>query len=185
MVGETAHSRRVQRASWLYRELDLVEELRSEAEQALEQESRKHKGCAVLRTVPGIGPMRSAQIVGHVASPHRFRTKRQFWSYSGLSVTYRSSSEHVVEPTGIRRKTQLYSTGLGKEYNRTPKTVFKSAAVEAIRPGMKPWYESRVESGMRPEMAQLSVARKLAAICLALGKKGERYDENIALKRTS
>ena len=63
--------------------------------------------------------------------------------------------------------------------------MFKSAAVEAIRHGMKPWYEARVEAGMSPEMARLAVARKLAAICLTLWKKGERYDESIAMKRTS
>src|SRR6266702_1848741 len=38
------------------------------------------------------------------------------------------------------------------------------------------YYQRLCGKGMRPEMAQLTLARKLAAIVLILWKKGELYD---------
>ena len=52
-----------------------------------------------LATAPGIGLVRAAYIVAVVMTPHRFRTARQFWSYSGLAVMTRSSSDCELAPT--------------------------------------------------------------------------------------
>jgi transposase len=49
-------------------------------------ESRKHRAVGLLRTIPQLGPIRAALIVVTVDTPHRFRTKRQFWSYVGLAA---------------------------------------------------------------------------------------------------
>ena len=68
--------------------------------------------------------------------------------------------------------------GLNQNHNHDLKEVFKSAALRASRlPG--PWRElftARVAQGMKPELARLTLARKLAAITLTLWKKGEPYD---------
>jgi hypothetical protein len=58
------------------------------------------------------------------------------------------------------------------------KAVFKGATVSALQrqPEVQKYYERLCKQGMRSEMAQLTVARKLAAMVLILWKKGERYD---------
>jgi len=38
------------------------------------------------------------------------------------------------------------------------------------------FYENLLGKGMKPEMARLTLARKIAAISLILWKKGERFD---------
>ena len=38
-----------------------------------------HRAITLLRSIPQLGPIRSAQIVATADTPHRFRTKRQFW----------------------------------------------------------------------------------------------------------
>jgi len=43
---------------------------------------------------------RSARLVPIVVTPHRFRTKRQSWSYCGLGVVTRSTSDWVQTPDG-------------------------------------------------------------------------------------
>ena len=62
--------------------------------------------------------------------------------------------------------------------NRDLKNLFKSAAISAsTRPG--PWhdfYVTRVEKGMRPTMARLTLARKIAAVSLTIWKKGVSFD---------
>jgi len=46
-------------------------------------ESRKHSPTKLLRQIPWIGPVRAAELVALIQTPHRFRTKRQLWNYSG------------------------------------------------------------------------------------------------------
>lgn len=75
-------------------------------------------------------------------------------------------------------KRHRYNTrGLTRDFNRILKMVFKGAAKEAIRKDpMKTLYRRKVANGIRPEMAVLSIARRLAAITLVLWKRGEKFD---------
>jgi hypothetical protein len=68
--------------------------------------------------------------------------------------------------------------GLNRNHNRVLKDVFKGAATAATaRPGpLQDFYAGMVARGMREELARVTLTRKLAAITLRLGKKGERYD---------
>jgi len=47
-------------------------------------ESHKHQAVKLLRQIPAIGPIRAALLVALLQTPHRFRTKRQLWAYSGF-----------------------------------------------------------------------------------------------------
>ena len=60
-----------------------AERLRREAKKAMLKESRRHPAYRILKQIPVLGPIRIAQILAKVASPHRFRTKRQFWAIVG------------------------------------------------------------------------------------------------------
>ena len=92
------------RARRLYQELDLLQQLRREARQDLILECRKHNETKLLRTVPWLGPIRVALLLGRVQTPHRFRTKRQFWAYCGLALETRDSGEYRVVNGQIERK---------------------------------------------------------------------------------
>lgn len=74
-------------------ELASIEELRGEIEEAMIAESRRHPISRILRTAPGLGPIRAAQLIPIVITPHRFRTKRQFWAYCGCGLVTRTSSD--------------------------------------------------------------------------------------------
>jgi hypothetical protein len=62
----------------LGRELEQLETLKTEAEVAMLRESHQHRIARILETAPGFGPVRVAQMLPIVVTPHRFRTKRQF-----------------------------------------------------------------------------------------------------------
>jgi transposase len=162
------------RAEWLYSQMEALDELKGEAERAVLGEAKKHRPCSLLKTVPGIGPIRSATIVAHVATPFRFRTKRQFWSYCGLAVVTRGSSDWEIKGEELRRSRRPVSTrGLNKNHNRHLKDAFKGAVRDAR--AFRPHLDSLIESGMRASMARLTVARKIAATTLAIWKKGEQF----------
>ena len=58
------------------------------------------------------------------------------------------------------------------------KEIFKSAATRAScgRGVLHDFYAALLAKGMKPEMARLTLARKIAAITLTLWKKEERFD---------
>jgi len=175
-----------QRVALLYEELAVLTKLRDLALKDMNVEARKHKACRLLCDIPGIGPIRSAVVVSVVDTPFRFRTKRQFWSYCGLAVVTHSSSDYELFNGAFRKKKRHGTTrGLNRNFNRHLKAVFKGAANDAsFRGALKPYYGARIDAKMKPEMALLVVARKLAAMSLAIWKKGERFDLNKALMRT-
>src|SRR5437899_307118 len=86
------------RAEHYYQQLDALRSLRQEVRRDLLVESKKHKAWKLLRQIPGIGPIRAALLVALIQTPHRFRTKRHLWSYSGLGLeTHDSAQYRVVE----------------------------------------------------------------------------------------
>jgi transposase len=167
------------RARRLYQELDLLQQLRREARRDLILECRKHSESKLLRTVPWLGPIRVALLIGRVQTPHRFRTKRQFWAYCGLALETRSSADYqMVDGQLERRKKPVFIRGLNRNHNHDLKNLFKSAATTASGSDgpFRPFYENLLKKGMRAEMARLTLARKIAAITLHVWKKGEAFD---------
>jgi len=166
------------RAGLLFSELDHLSGLRREARQAMVVECRRHPASQLLLRVPTLGIVRIAQLISAVVTPHRFRSKRQFWSYCGLAVVTKSSADYTVSGAGVRRTKKAATTrGLTRSHNRTLKYVFKSAALMALRcEPFKTWYAELLARGLRPELARVTMARKLAAITLAVWKAGENFD---------
>jgi transposase len=129
-----------------------------------------------------MGTVRVAQTLSVVVSPERFRTSRQFWSYVGLAIVMRSSSDWVRDAKAGRWvRAQVASTrGLNRDGNRTLKQVFKGAATTVIqqRPDdpLYTYYERLLANGTKPTLAKVSLARKIAAIALAMWKHKEVYD---------
>jgi transposase len=167
------------RAERLYQQLDMLQHLRQQARRELLAESRRHPITARLRQIPSLGPIRSALAVALIQTPNRFRTKRQLWAYSGLALETRTSGEHCYVQGQLRRsKKQISIRGLNKDHNHDLKGLFKGAATTAsVRPGpFQEFYQRSLTKGIKPTMARLTLARKIAAITLTLWKKGETFD---------
>ena len=171
------------RAEHLYQQLDSLQPVRLDARRQLLLESRKHAAVKLLRQIPSIGPIRAALLVALLQTPHRFRTKRQLWAYSGFAVEVHDSGEYRwVRGKLQRNRERITVRGLNNNHNKDVKNLFKSAAISAsTRPGpLHDFYVTRVESGMRPTMARLTLARKIAAITLTITltmwKKGVSFD---------
>lgn len=167
------------RAECLYQELDALQPLRRQAKRELIAECRKHAAARWLQSVPFLGPIRAALLIGRVQTPHRFRSKRQFWAYCGLALETRDSAEYrVVNGQVERRRKPALVRGLNWNHNHELKNLFKGAATTAsiCRGVFREFYLGLLAKGMRPEMARLTLARKIAAITLKLWKKGEVFD---------
>ena len=139
-----------------------------------------------LCTAPGIGPVRAAQIVASVITPHRFRTKQQFWSYCGFGVKTEVSSEWDQDTAGHwYRDKKPQPRGLNRCRNAMLKNVFKGAAMTvATRPGhaLYPVYAYQLQKGVKPPNARLTLARQLCAAVLRMWKNKEGFDTDLFLR---
>ena len=167
------------RAEIYYQQFDVVARLRQEVRRELLAEGRKHFATRLLQQIPSIGPIRAALLIALLQTPHRFRTKRQLWAYCGLALkTYTSGEYRFVGGQLKRSKKAVTIRGLNKNHNHDLKNIFKGAATRAAATAgpFQEFYEARIVSGMKPSMARLTLARKIAAITLLIWKKGVRFD---------
>ena len=167
------------RAEFYYQQLDALRSLRREVRRELLEESKKHQAWKLLCQIPSIGPIRAAVLLGILQTPHRFRTKRQLWTFGGLGIeTYSSADHRYVEGQLQRSKKPALIRGLNENCNHDLKNLLKGAAIIAsTKPGpFQEFYEALLTKGMRPEMARLTLARKIATIVLIVWKKGVCFD---------
>lgn len=167
------------RAEFYYRQLDALQSLRQEVRRDLLAESRKHRAMKLLRQIPSIGAIRAALPIALLQTPHRFRTKRQLWAYSGLALKTHTSGEYRFVQGQLQRSKKLLAIrGLNTNHNRDLKNIFKGAATRAaaVAGPFQDFYAALVAGGMKPPMARLTLARKIAAITLLVWKKGVRFD---------
>ena len=175
-IGEVGVRRR---AEFYYQQLDALRSLRQQVRRDLLSESARHQATKRLRQIPSIGPIRAALLVALLQTPHRFRTKRQLWAYSGFGIETHDSGEHRFVAGELRRsKKKATVRGLNRNYNRDLKNLFKGAATQAAaKPGpLQQFYSALLAKGIRPDMARLTLARKMVAISLTIWKKGVDFD---------
>jgi transposase len=167
-------------AELLYCQLDAAQALKKSASKQLIAESHRHPISEVLETCPGLAEVRVALLIPVVVTPHRFRTARQFWSYSGLGIVMRSSSDWTRDGDRWVRAQVNKTRGLSRSFNHTLKYVFKGASTTIVTkyPGhpLHQHYERMLSAGTKPNLAKLTLARKIAATALVMWKREEKYD---------
>src|SRR5258708_33429882 len=167
------------RADLLYQQLDGLQALRREVRPEFLAESRKHKAAKLLRQIPCIGPIRAARLIALMQTPHRFRSKHQLWTYSGLGIESLDSAQYRFVRGQLQRSRKPQQLrGLNRNHHHEIKEIFKSTATPPSC-GTGPFhdfYAAFLANCMKPEMARLTLARKIAAITLTLWTKEERFD---------
>jgi len=160
---------------------EYLEPMKAEAQKAMVAEASRHPMTRILKTAPGFGQVRSAELLSIVITPYRFRTSRQFWCYCGLAIVRRSSANWVQKPNGQLDRVKINQTrGLNQNFNRMAKAIFKGAAVTVLTSmptePLRRDYDRLVANGTKPNLARLTLARKIAALVLAMWKNQEAYD---------
>ena len=169
-------------AGILYQELDAIRDLQKQAEKELLAEARQHRIWRVLKSCPGMGAIRVAQMLPIVVTPYRFASKRAFWNYAGLAIVMRSSSDWVRAADGRWLRAAVQQTrGLNRNCNRTLKRVFKGAAMTVIQRAQEEeplyrHYRQLLDGGTKPNLARLTIARQIASITLSMWRSEEVYD---------
>lgn len=154
--------------SELYHLLEMMEKSRQAYRQEILKQSRRFKEIRLLKTVPGIGPIRAAQIVSQVIDPRRFANKYKYFSYCGLV-------RHPRESAG-----EYY--GSAKIWgNRILKCVYKMAAHGVLRgnSGLRKHYDRLRTQGLSDKNASNAISRKIAAISLSVWRNNQKYNDKV------
>lgn len=166
------------RARLLTEQIAQLTSLVAEAKREMVAEVRTHRAHAILRSIPGLGDVRTSQLIATIKTPWRFRRNRQLWTYGGLAVVMRGSDEiEYVNGMARRRKHATQTRGLNRNCNHRVKAALKGAAKTASATGaLKPFYDRLLARNLTPPLARVTLARKIATLVLTLWKKGERFD---------
>jgi transposase len=178
----------LRRAEFYYQQLDALRSLRHDVRRDLLAESNKHKASKLLCQIPSIGPIRAALLIALMQTPQRFRTKRPLWKYSGFAIETHSSADYrSVKGQLEKSRKQVSVRGLNRDCNHDLKNLFKSAAtIASVKPGpFQEFYAALLAKGMRPEMARLTLARKIATIVLIVWKRGVSFDAKYLKPQTA
>jgi Transposase IS116/IS110/IS902 family len=88
-------------------------------------ESKKHSATRLVRKIPSIGPIHAPLFMSLIHTPHRFRTKRRPWAFSGRALkTYTSGEFHLVAGQLKRYEKVLAIRGLNINHNHDLQNLF-------------------------------------------------------------
>ena len=153
-------------AEGLFKRIEIFEEQRALYSSRFEEYAGKYPEIRCLATIPGIAETRASIIAAIVCSPRRFENKHRFWAYCML-VKYDKRSDDC---------------SYGKEKtrgNRILKDVFMGAAESVLQKGnaLKQIYDDTKSKGLDHRAAKKNLARRIAAIALAVMKRRSPYKE--------
>lgn len=122
------------------------------------------KEVQLLQTIPGVGNLLAAIIYAEVVDISRFRSRKAFASYTGLTPTVRASGDSIHYGSITRHGSRPLRTAL---VEAAIKVVRYSEALNRLHKRIQ--YRSNVQK------ARVAVARKLATIIYAMLSQGKSF----------
>ena len=105
--------------------------------------------------------------------------RRTMSTYRRSRRSRNASGAEYAEVAGriVKQQKKAATRGLNRNHHPRLKAIFKGAALSVLRDqNWRAYYDGLVADGTKPELARISVARKLAAITLAVWQRREEYD---------
>ena len=149
--------------------LEKAQEIEDELQAAIEEEAAKDPDCAILESIPGVGPFTALLVRSEIGDIKRFAKSKNLVSYIGLSPRVFQSGE------------KCYYGGLGSWGNRwlryglglLAQRVAGSHKDNCLRRTY--W---RISFRRHPNDAKIAVARKVGRIIHGMLSRREMWDES-------
>lgn len=122
---------------------------------------------SVIETIPGIGPINGATILGEIGDISKFSNPTKLVAYAGLDATVSQSGQYQATHNVMSKR--------GSPYLR--KALFSAALIAVQHDSvLKAFYEKKRSEGKHHLTALGAVSRKLCYIVHAILKKNEPYE---------
>lgn len=122
---------------------------------------------ALLVTIPGIGKLTAAKLLGEIRNILDFQSARQLAAYAGLTP------QNFLSGTSVHKKTRLSKTG-----NANLRNILYMPAIVAKRynPIVRSFCERLSCSGLKPMEVIGAAMRKLLHLAYGILKSGRPFD---------
>jgi transposase len=149
----------------LEKNIDLYRRSKEQYQRRFHDLARDNTLVCFQRELHGIGTIGAVKIVACVVDARRFPCAGKYLSYCGLVKHEKLSGGHSY---GWRKP----------RYSRTLKSVYKTAAVTALRGNnpIRTYYDHLLAQGVAEHNARHAVARYIARISYGMLKSGTRYE---------
>lgn len=157
----------------LLQQIEFIEEQIAEIEEAIDQVMEQIRTSDatpyrhVIETIPGIGPVLAAAILGEIGDIHRFQNAKSLVAFAGIDATVRASGQFE----GTRNR-------MSKRGSPVLRHSLWMAAVSARRfnPEYKAYYDRKRAEGKHSSVVTGAIARKLIHLIYALWKADRPFD---------
>lgn len=152
---------------------DFIDEQIRQAKKAIQdhinQNAELKRMQALLVTIPGIGKLTAAKLLGEIRSIHDFQSARQLAAYAGLTP------RNFISGTSVHKKSRLSKTG-----NSNLRKALYMPALVAIKhnPIIRSFCARLSLSGLRPMEVIGAAMRKLLHLVFGVLKTGCPFDPN-------
>jgi transposase len=157
----------------------LIKELASEAlatrtrlaglDRALEDLLDRHPDAALIRSLPGMGAVLTAELIAEAGSLSRFRSADALAAAAGIAPVLRQSGKvrFLRRPTGGNK-------GLKRVF-------YQSAFCSLGHPDSRAFYDRKRREGKRHHQAVLALARRRINVLWAILNRRQRFQQNFKL----
>jgi transposase len=154
-------------AESLFEQIARLEEVKLNYREYFEKNMKKYRPLKNLDTVPGIDAVRANVIMATVCQPQRFPNKHQFWGYCMLVRHIQMSGGRIYGNKRVHGRRELRDVWIG-------------AAESALRTetSLRKYYDDLRARGFKDKEAKIALARKIAALCLAILKNNDVYHDD-------
>lgn len=152
---------------------DQIEQVKQAIQDHIHQNSDLKKQQELLISIPGVGKLTAAKVLGEVRNISEFQDARQLAAYAGLTP------KNFFSGSSVRKKSILTKTG-----NANLRKILYMPAISAKRwnPIIKAFCERLLASGHCPMEVIAAAMRKLLHIAYGILKSQRPFDPNHLIK---
>jgi len=159
-----------QHVAWLKTE---IAKLNKDIDDHIDRHPDLKHDAELIKSIPGIGSVTVARILGHVGNVRRFKNAKAFAAFLGVTPKQRTSG------TSIRGRTMISRTG----NNELRAALFMpSMSARQHNPNMKEFAERLRAGGMASKAVLVAVMHKLTHLIYGVVKTGKPFDADYLSK---
>lgn len=146
----------------------------TELEKQIQKIAQPLEGYHNLISMPGMGPITAATILGEIGDHSWFKNARQLVAFSGVDPT--------VKQSGTFNATRMRMSKRGSAYLRRALYILALGAIRSNRNGvalntlLRDYYQGKLAQGKAKKVALGAVMRKLVHHIYAVLKNGKPYE---------
>jgi transposase len=146
-----------------------IEQIKKSIQEHINSYPELKRRKELLTTIPGIGELTAAKVLGEIRDVCEFESARQLAAYAGVTP------RNFISGTSVHKKSRLSKTG-----NSNLRKALYMPAVVAMKcnPIIRDFYQRLLLSGLRPMEAIGAAMHKLLRLIFGILKTGKPFDPN-------